>query len=118
MKGAFMLAGFVVLTLLGNYFFKRGAMEMAPISLSAASLKAAFASFNVWAGAAFYGLAAVFWFVSLSLVPLNIAITVSACIYVVVVLMAAIIFGEPMPMVRWAGIGLVFAGLVTIGRTL
>lgn len=118
MKGAALLAGFVLFTLLGNYFFKRGAMELAPISLSAETLRHAIGSANVWFGGMCYALAAVLWFVSLSLVPLNLAITVSACVYVIVVLMAALIFHEPMPPARWAGMAMIFAGLIVVGRTL
>lgn len=118
MKGAAMLAGFVLFTLLGNFFFKRGAMELTPINFSMVSLQSALANANAWYGAICYALAAVFWFVSLSLVPLNLAITVSACVYVIVVLMAALLFHEPMPMARWAGMAMIFVGLVAVGRTL
>lgn len=118
MKSALMLAGFVLFTVLGNFFFKRGAMELAPVSLSMVSFQAALGSKNVWFGVICYGLAAVLWFVSLSLVPLNLAITVSACVYVIVVLMAALLFNEPMSVARWAGVAMIFSGLVVIGKTL
>lgn len=118
MKGAAMLAGFVLFTLLGNYFFKRGAMELAPISLSPETLQNAVGNANVWLGGMCYALAAVLWFVSLSIVPLNLAITVSACVYVIVVLMAALIFHEPLPPSRWVGMVMIFLGLIVVGRTL
>jgi drug/metabolite transporter (DMT)-like permease len=118
MKGILALSGFLAFTLLGNFFFKRGATDLMPVTLSLGTVVAAVHSVAVWLGVIFYGLAAVFWFVSLSLVPLNLAITVSACVYVLVVMMAFLIFGEPIPLVRWAGIGMIFFGLVVVGRTL
>ena len=118
MKSAFLLTGFVIFTLLGNYFFKRGAGEVAPLSFDLDKLVAAICTLSVWGGITFYGLAAIFWFASLTTVPLNLAITVSACIYVVVILMAFVIFQEPIPPMRWTGIALIFTGLVIVGRTL
>lgn len=117
MKATVVLAGFVVFTLLGNFFFKRGAMELAPISMAMPTLWSAIASVNVWCGVITYGIAAVCWFVAMSLVPLNLAITVSSCIYPIVVVMAAVVFNEPIPLVRWVGVGMIFGGLVVVGRT-
>lgn len=118
MKGVAALAAFVVLTLLGNFYFKRGAMELSPLSMSVATLQQALQSANVWLGALCYGMAAVCWFVALSLVPLHLAITVSASVYIIVVLMAAFVFHEFVPVARWIGVAIVFTGLFVIGRTL
>lgn len=118
MNGIIALAAFVVLTVFGNLFLKRGALELSPLGFNVDTLIAAVKSGNVWLGVVLYSFAAVSWFVSLSLVPLNLAITVSACIYVLVVLMAFFIFQEAIPPLRWTGIAIVFSGLIVIGRTL
>ena len=68
-------------------------------------------------GAALYFAAAIAWFASLSMVPLNIAISVSAFVYVGVVLLAYLAFHEPIPLARWAGIALIALGMFVIGRT-
>ncbi|MCW0234578.1 MAG: EamA family transporter [Ferrovibrio sp.] len=117
MKGAGLLLGFAVCTLLGNFFFKRGAGEIASLAFGWDMAGVVVKSANAWAGALFYGFAAAFWFLALSVVPMNLAITVSACVYVFVVLLAFFIFREPIPLMRWAGIGLIFVGIVFVGRT-
>ena len=111
------LAIFFVCTLLGNFFFKQGALAIGPVALTIESFKAAASSASIWAGTALYAVSAVAWLASLSTVPLNIAISVSAFIYVGVVLMAALAFHESIPMLRWAGIALVAAGMLVIART-
>lgn len=118
MKGMLILAGFVVFTIAGNFFFKRGATELMPLVMSLETIMMALRSPSVWLGVIFYGLASVFWFVALSLVPMNLAITVSSCIYVLVVLMAFFIFQEHIPPARWVGIAIIFSGLIVVGRTL
>ncbi len=118
MKGILLLGGFILFTLLGNFFFKRGAGEISSMAFGLDMALTTLRSGNAWFGGVFYATAAVCWFLALSVIPLNIAITVSACIYILVVLLAFIFFREPIPPMRWVGICLVFAGLVVVGRTL
>lgn len=118
MKSAIFLSCFVVCTLLGNLFFKRSAGEIIPLSLNVDTLIVLLRSSNAWLGVVFYGLAAAFWLLSLAVTPLNIAISVSACVYVLVVLLAFFFFNEPIPPARWAGMALIFTGLIFIGSSL
>lgn len=118
MKGALLLAGFIVFTLLGNLCFKRGSAEIASMPMGFEMALTVLRSTDAWLGGSFYAIAAACWFLALSMVPLNIAITVSACVYILVVLLAFLFFKEPIPPMRWVGIGLVFTGLVFVGRTL
>ncbi len=116
-KSVASLSLFLVGTVLANYFFKSGAMTMGPLSFSFDTLLRAVTTPAVIAGVVMYGLAAVAWFVALSLVPLNIAVSVSALVYVFVILLALLIFKETIPLDRWAGIALVTLGMLLIGRT-
>jgi drug/metabolite transporter (DMT)-like permease len=118
MKSAIFLTCFVICTLLGNLFFKRGAGEVVPLTLSLDTLLVLLRSSNVWLGVIFYGMAAAFWLLSLAVTPLNIAISISACVYVLVVLLAFFFFNEAIPPTRWAGMALIFAGLIFIGSSL
>lgn len=116
-RGAFLLSVFFVFTLAANFFFKQGAAGLAPFTFSVDTLRAALANTPIWIGAAFYLAAAVAWLAALSIVPLNIAVSVSALLYIGIVLLAALAFHEPIPLIRWAGIALVALGLFVIGRT-
>ena len=116
-RGTLLLSVFFVFTLAANFFFKQGASGLAPFSFSLDTLRAALASAPIWIGAAFYLTAAVAWLAALSVVPLNVAISVSALLYIGIVLLAALVFHEPIPLMRWAGIALVAIGLFVIGRT-
>lgn len=116
MKSVMFLTVFLVFTIGGNIFLKRGADEI-ELAWKKEVLSHVVTSPNVILGVMSYGLAAVFWFISLSLTPLNIAISVSACAYVMVVLVAFLLFQEPIPPVRWIGIGMIASGLIIIGRS-
>jgi drug/metabolite transporter (DMT)-like permease len=116
-KSVLFLSAFFVCTLLANFFFKHGAMALAPFTFSWDTLRTALTTPPVLIGAGLYFAAAVAWIASLSLVPLNIAISVSAFVYVGVVLLAWLAFHEPIPAARWAGIALIALGMFVIGRT-
>lgn len=117
LKGLLALAVFFICTVGANFCFKSGATALHPLRLSLETLTAAATSPYVVAGVTLYSVAAVAWFVALSLVPLNIAISVSASIYLVVVLMSFFLFGEAIPPLRWVGIASVAFGMLIVGRT-
>ena len=116
-KGAFLLSVFFVFTLVANFFFKQGASSLAPFTFSMDTLRVALASPQIWIGSAFYLAAAVAWLAALSMVPLNIAVSVSALLYIGIVLLAALVFHESIPLLRWGGIALIALGMLVIGRT-
>lgn len=118
MKSVIFLTGFAICTVLGNLFFKRSAGEVVSLGLSLDTLHLLARSGNAWLGVLFYGLAAAFWLLALTVTPLNIAVSISACVYVLVVLLAFFLFNEAIPPARWAGMALVFLGLIIIGRSL
>lgn len=110
--GIFMLG-----TVLANYCFKIAATNFGDMSFSGDTLMKAASTPYIWFGVIAYALAAVAWFVSLSLVPLNIAVSVSAFVYVIIILVAWLVFQEEVPLSRWFGIGMITFGMILIGRT-
>jgi len=108
---------FMVTTVLANFFFKAAASDFGAMSLSSDTFMKALSTPYVWFGVIAYGVAAVAWFVSLSLVPLNIAISVSAFVYVLIILVAWLVFQEYVPLSRWFGIGMIIFGMIIIGRS-
>lgn len=64
-----------------------------------------------------YVLGAAVWLVVLSRVPLSLAYPSLALSYVVTALLATVVFGEQVPLVRWAGIATVCMGVVLISRS-
>lgn len=116
-KGATLLAFFFVGTVLGNILFKHAAVALAPVAFNTATMRAILSSPSAISGAVFYFGAAIVWFMALSIVPLNLAISVSAMVYIAVVLIAWLVFGEAIPSVRWLGIALTVSGLMVIAWT-
>lgn len=116
-RGVFFLSAFFILTLAANFFFKIGAASLVPFTFSMDTLRAAVSSSQVWIGSVLYFAAAVAWLASLSIVPLNVAISVSAFLYIGIVLLAAFVFHESIPLLRWGGIALIALGMLVIGRT-
>lgn len=116
-KGVIFLSIFFVCTLFANFFFKQGALSVGPLTLSMETLVAALSNPAVLIGTVLYIVAAVAWFVSLSIVPLNIAVSVSTFLYVGIVFMAYLAFHEAIPPARWAGIALIAIGMYVVGRT-
>jgi drug/metabolite transporter (DMT)-like permease len=117
MRGAIFLLVFFITTVLANFCFKYGAQTLGPLTLSPRTLTTALGSPFVLIGATLYAVAAVTWIVALSIVPLNIATSVSAFVYVGIVIMAALVFGEIIPPMRWAGITFIVIGMVIIAIT-
>jgi drug/metabolite transporter (DMT)-like permease len=118
MRGALFLCVFFVSTILANFCVKQGVLILGPLSLTFDSLIQAAKSPFVLAGMACYAVAAAAWILSLSIVPLNVAMSVSAFLYVGIVFIAAVFFGEAIPLLRWAGIGLMMLGMFVVAHTL
>lgn len=71
----------------------------------------------VWGGVACYGLGLVNYLYLLNRFPLNLVQPFSAVALVGVILASRFILGETISGVRWAGIVLVVAGIVIVGRS-
>ncbi len=74
---------------------------------------------NKWVviGLGLYGLGAAVWIIVLSRVPLSFAYPMLGLSYVMVVLVSVIFLHEHVPLVRWAGVVLIVAGVALVGQT-
>jgi len=72
-------------------------------------------NWKVAAGLATFALSAVFYLSILTKLPLNVAQSFAAFQFVAVILAAWLILGEPISLVRGAGIMLICAGIFLVG---
>ena len=71
----------------------------------------------VWAGLLTFVVSAAVWLLVLSRVPLSFAYPFAALGYVVIVLFSLLVLHEHVPPLRWAGVGLIVAGIVLVAQT-
>ena len=69
-----------------------------------------------WLSLAAYGLSVVVWIVGLSRLPVSQAYPVLSIGYIIAALLAWIVLGETISLERWAGIGLIIAGVFLVSR--
>jgi multidrug transporter EmrE-like cation transporter len=69
-------------------------------------------------GMALFGVAMLFYLAVLHRLPLNLAQGFAAAQFVGVILAAWIVLGEPIPLVRWACMLLIVAGIVGMGLSM
>lgn len=74
------------------------------------------ASLWTWAGIVTYILSFASWLYVLRLVPLGIAFSLINVVHVLVPLGSWVLLGEAVTLKRWAGIALVFSGIILIAR--
>lgn len=115
-KAVLALAAFVICTLAGNLCFKLSAAQTGALSLSLGAVMQLATRWPVILGLLSYGIAMVAWLVSMSLVPLNLAASVSALTYVGIVLLAKFFFHETIALQAWFGIAMIAMGMVVVVR--
>ncbi|BAK77176.1 hypothetical protein NH8B_2362 [Pseudogulbenkiania sp. NH8B] len=101
----------VLLTVSANLFFKSGAMRAEGGLLGLLNIK-------IVLGFMCFGLAALLYIVVLRVLPLNVAQSLAAMQFVAVIIAAHLVLGEPIGATRLLGIGLIFSGIVLVGRTI
>lgn len=74
-------------------------------------------SFAFWLALTCYGLSVVVWIVGLSRLPLSQAYPVLSVGYIITALLAWIILDESITLTRWAGVGLIIAGVLLVSRS-
>lgn len=84
-----------------------------PVSLLASVAKTP----QVILGLTLFGLSAATWLLVLSRVPLSFAYPFAGLTYILTSLFAKFVLHEKVPNLRWAGIALIIAGIVTVGMT-
>lgn len=93
-----------------------GAFAFSLDNLIPISLKVGMNPF-VWLGISFYGISVVVWLLVLSRVQVSYAYPMLSIGYIVAALAGKALFGEPVDMVRWAGILTICVGVYLITRT-
>lgn len=100
----------VFLTVSANLLFKIGADKSSGDVLALLNGK-------VVLGFVCFGLASLFYIVVLTKLPLNVAQSFAAIQFVAVIVAAHFFLGEPIDATRLAGIGLIFSGIVLVGKS-
>jgi len=100
-------------TVVGNLLLKtgvqhRGVSEMWPLNLL---------NLQTLLGALSFCLAMIFYMMVLKRMALNLAQSIFALQFVLVIIAANVILNEPIGLQRWVGIGLIAAGLFVISLT-
>ena len=70
-----------------------------------------------WLALAAYGISVAVWLVGLSRLPLSQAYPVLSIGYIIAALLAWGVLGETISLARWAGIGLIIAGVMLVSGT-
>jgi len=70
-----------------------------------------------WLALAAYGISVGVWLVGLSRLPLSQAYPVLSIGYIIAALLAWGVLGETVSLERWAGIGLIIAGVLLVSRS-
>jgi multidrug transporter EmrE-like cation transporter len=115
--GSVTLAGVAQVTLKSGVNRVTHSSGGAGLQLSGSSLKALFSSPVVWVGLALFGLSAVVWLFALSRASLSFAYPFAALGYVIIVAFSMLVLHENVPPLRWAGVGLIVAGIVLVAQT-
>ena len=91
----------IILLVAGQILWKRAAT---------AGWLAALGTVPVWLGLGFYGGATILWTGVLRLLPLSVAYPLQSLSYALGVVASVVLLGERVPMVRWAGVGIIVFG--------
>ncbi len=108
-----LIAGSITFGVTGQALLKIGASAAHDPGL-AATLVAAATSLPIIAGLGAYALSSVLWLIVLSRVNLSMAYPFGALAYVLVAAIA-VVMGEHIPPVRWAGVILIVLGVLLVG---
>lgn len=87
------------------------------VTVSASSIKAIVTNVLVWGGLGLFGVSATVWIFVLSRTSLSFAYPFVALTYLIILLVDRFVLHESVPPVRWAGVGLIMAGIVLVSRT-
>jgi drug/metabolite transporter (DMT)-like permease len=116
-----MLIGLILLSVafaaLAQLTLKHGMNQVGEASLSTRSLKAVATNLSVIAGLAIFGLSAVVWLLVLSRTSLSFAYPFASLTYVLILLADRFVLHEEIPILRWAGVFTIMAGIVMVAQT-
>jgi undecaprenyl phosphate-alpha-L-ara4N flippase subunit ArnE len=110
--GLFIMAS-MACTVIGNLLLKTGVQQPGLSTIWPLSLL----NIRTALGAVTFSFAMVFYMMVLKRIPLNLAQSIFALQFVLVIIAANVILREPIGTQRWMGVGLIAAGLFIISLT-
>ena len=109
---------FVLSTVLANVMQKKAILSLGAVQgLSLSFFRGMAGSPYLWAGVASYAIALGSYLVLLSRVPLNVATSIAALNFVAVLVAARLVFGEPIPALRYLGFVCILLGIYIVSLT-
>lgn len=104
----------IIMLVAGQVLFKMGLDRMGGVTL-ATSWKAMFTP-HILAGLLLYALATLVWFAVLSRMSLSTAYPIQSLAYVFGMVIALIVFNEPVSLTKWIGAGIIIVGVILISK--
>lgn len=120
-KSLLMIFASVLIGVFGQLSLKSGMTQVGRIDAQALAqpvqlLVRIFTTPIILAGLAMYVVGTLIWLVVLSRMELSFAYPLVATTYVFTPLLAHLLLGEPIPALRWLGIGLILVGVFFVAR--
>jgi len=115
MKPVWLLLISVCSATLGQIFFKKGVFLTGEITLKQSmigELITLVLNPFIFSGLAFYGVSTILWLMALSKTSLSFVYPFASLVFVLVMLSARFIFLEPVPLLRYFGIGMICFGFL------
>jgi drug/metabolite transporter (DMT)-like permease len=112
MRTALAIAAMITFTVIANLLVKTGAVIGR--DAGGAWWEQLF-NWRIVLGFASFAVAALFYTIVLRSVPLNVAQSFTAAQFVAIVLASALVLGEPITGIRWAGMALIACGIAIVG---
>lgn len=121
MKNIFLILFSVSLAVTGQFFLKKGMMDVGEIQLSITVpvflIKKIFSNFKLFLGFTLFGVSSFVWLVVLSKVPLSLAYPMVSVGYVFTVILAWQLLGEVVSPLRWIALAIICSGVVVLSRS-
>ncbi len=116
MKPFFMILISVCLAAIGQLFLKKGAMSLDDSFGNGIfnTISSIFLNFYLVCGLALYGIGSIIWIAVLSKVDLSYAYPMVSISYVIVALLAILLFNEKIFLVHWVGMSFIVIGVMLI----
>lgn len=111
MTTALLLLGMIICTVVANLLMKVGAGD------NNSAVLFGILSWRTFIGLATFASAAMLYSVVLKTLPLNLAQAYASAQFIAVICAAALLLGEPISPMRWAGIGCIALGIAIVAST-
>lgn len=111
-----MFIPFVACGIIANLLIKTGLAGVNTSLLSKGGIVSMVSSPRIMGGILCYAVGLLSYLYLLRRFPLNVVQPFSAMAFVGVILASYFVLGEPIPNIRWLGVGLITAGIILVGR--